>query len=91
MAQTHHIMLAALLFLGCASGPKPTPTSQAASANGERPAAELLASGRDAAARGDAVRAEQYLSLAIEQGADRREAMPLLLRHVFVARIFGQP
>lgn len=73
-------LIVALLMLGCASGPKLDPASQAAPGKDERPAAELVARGREAAARGDAVRAEQYLSFAIEQGADRRETMPLLLK-----------
>jgi hypothetical protein len=34
---------------------------------------------RSAAQRGDSVRAEQYLALAIDQGADRRRVMPVLL------------
>jgi tetratricopeptide (TPR) repeat protein len=42
-------------------------------------AGELFEAGRDAAARGDTVRAEQYLSAAIERGYDRGKALPVLL------------
>jgi Flp pilus assembly protein TadD len=73
------VLAAAVLLSGCASGPKPEPAAPASAAKDTRPASELVARGREAAARGDAVRAEQYLSLAIEQGADRRQVMPLLL------------
>ena len=73
-------LIAALLLLGCASGPKLEPPHQSSRPKDERPTVELVARGRDAAMRGDAVRAEQYLSLAIEQGADRRVVMPLLLK-----------
>lgn len=42
-------------------------------------AAFLMNEGRFAAARGDTVRAEQYIVLAIERGYDERRALPLLL------------
>lgn len=73
------LLAAAVLVMGCASGPKPEPANPAFPAKDNRPASELVARGREATTRGDAVRAEQYLSLAIEQGADRRRVMPLLL------------
>jgi hypothetical protein len=74
----YRLVLTAVLLGGCASGPRPDPATAADQAL--RPAAELVALGRKAASRGDAVRAEQYLALAIEQGADRRRVMPILLR-----------
>jgi Tfp pilus assembly protein PilF len=43
-------------------------------------AEDLFQAGRNAAARGDTVRSEQYLSAAIERGYDRGKALPLLLR-----------
>ncbi len=39
----------------------------------------LAAEGERAALRGDTVRAEQYLALAVERGYDERRALPLLL------------
>lgn len=73
-------LLTTLLLAGCVSGPKPEPANQGSQTKDSRPAAELIARGREAAARGDAVRAEQYLSLAIEEGADRRQVLPMLLQ-----------
>jgi Flp pilus assembly protein TadD len=75
------ILLAGALALGgCAAGPGPDPSTQGSLGNERQRADELLAKGQQAAARGDAVRAEQYLGLAIEQGADRRRVMPIMLR-----------
>lgn len=69
-----------LLSLGCSGSQVLTPQS-GASAGKETPSTtELVSQGRRAAEGGDAVRAEQYLSLAIEQGADRRVVMPILLQ-----------
>lgn len=69
--------LLALLLLGCASAPKP---AAVAPANDVPPAAELVAQGQGAAKRGDAVRAEQYLAMALQQGAEKSLVMPMLLR-----------
>lgn len=73
------ILATSLLTSGCASSHKPEPSVLASTVTDSRSASELVARGREAAVRGDAVRAEQYLSLAIDQGADRRQVMPLLL------------
>lgn len=73
-------LITTLLIAGCAGGPKLGPASPASDAKDSRPASELVARGREAALRGDAVRAEQYLSLAIENGADRRVVLPMLLQ-----------
>jgi tetratricopeptide (TPR) repeat protein len=51
----------------------------AESTSPDRGAAWYWNAGRSAAARGDTVRAEQYLSLAIERGLNQREVLPLLL------------
>lgn len=80
LALSRPLLVATLLLAGCASGPKPEPVNQAAPVKDNRPASELVARGREAASRGDAVRAEQYLSLAIEEGADRRVVLPMLLQ-----------
>jgi hypothetical protein len=84
MSRTH-VAIALLIFAasvieGCAASFGPEPSTQTSLATDQRPADELLARGQDAALRGDAVRAEQYLTLAIERGADRRIAIPRLLR-----------
>ena len=42
--------------------------------------AALFTRGREAAARGDSVRAEQYLALAIQRGYDEQRVLPVLLR-----------
>lgn len=63
---------------GCVSGPRPDPNTPVEKA--KCPSAELVVQGRRAASRGDAVRAEQYLAMALEQGADSRQVMPVLLR-----------
>src|SRR5204863_3868549 len=45
----------------------------------ENNASVLLERGKAFAAIGDHTRAEEYLAAAIDNGADRREALPLLL------------
>ncbi len=90
------LTLMALVLSGCAAGLRPGPGAAAADKD-RRSAAELVEMGRKAAARGDAVRAEQYLALAIEQGADRRRVMPILLRacllssHLRAALNYAEP
>ncbi|HMA92188.1 MAG TPA: hypothetical protein VKP30_05855, partial [Polyangiaceae bacterium] len=64
------------LLVSCARTPVVQATAMTAR---ESPVAELVARGREAAQRGDAVRAEQYLGLAIERGADAGAVLPLLL------------
>lgn len=73
------ILPLAIALAGCgAAGGRPEAASAESSAG--QSAVELFAAGREATQRGDAVRAEQYLSLAIERGYDPRLALPLLLR-----------
>jgi predicted Zn-dependent protease len=72
-------LIVAILLAACGNASTPEPRQSSTARNEQRTTAELVNSGREAASRGDAVRAEQYLSLAIEQGADRRQVMPLLL------------
>jgi tetratricopeptide (TPR) repeat protein len=75
------LIIAVLLLPACAAGPKrATDASVGRTPTVATPdAAELAERGRIAASRGDSVRAEQYLALAIERGADQRELLPLLL------------
>jgi predicted Zn-dependent protease len=64
----------ALTLAGCAAR-----QVAAGSTSVERTAAWYWNAGRSAAARGDTVRAEQYLSIAIERGFNQRDVLPLLL------------
>lgn len=41
---------------------------------------ELFSKGRSAAEQGDTVRAEQYLTMALEQGFDQKKILPLMLK-----------
>lgn len=72
------ILLLSALLCACASGPNIDPNHPASLEKAS--AAELLTVGRDAAQRGDSVRAEQYLAMAMEEGADARVVMPILLK-----------
>jgi tetratricopeptide (TPR) repeat protein len=67
------------LLAGCGAGSEPKAAAPNANPDG-KDAAALFADGREAAERGDAIRAEQYLSLALAQGYERSEVIPLLLR-----------
>jgi tetratricopeptide (TPR) repeat protein len=69
----------AFLLAGCAGSGEPKTTAPNANADG-RDAAAFFADGREAAERGDAIRAEQYLSLALAQGYERSAVIPLLLQ-----------
>jgi thioredoxin-like negative regulator of GroEL len=70
-------LFALLLSIGCSTRQVPAPQSAGKLAPNTT---DLVSQGQRAAERGDAVRAEQYLSLAIEQGAERRVVMPILLQ-----------
>ncbi len=73
--------LLALAFLGCAAGPAAPPAAPSSeAADSSEGGKQLLARGQEALQRGDSIRAEQYLSLALEQGAPRQKVVPLLLR-----------
>ncbi len=69
------LVLAALGCSGTVSEPPP-----AAGPRATAPGAELFEEGRRATERGDSVRAEQYLTLAVQSGYPREQALPLLLR-----------
>lgn len=64
---------------GCASSPSKI-ESQAEAVQGEQTPDKLLARGRAFARVGDLTRAEQYLSAALDAGADVGVALPMLLR-----------
>lgn len=72
-------VFALLGALGCASTtPNLPPAANVTFRDDE--AASLFQRGQAAARRGDSVRAEQYLSLAIDRGYDVERALPLLLQ-----------
>jgi tetratricopeptide (TPR) repeat protein len=66
-----------LAALGCAGAPESRALETPETAT---PGAELFEQGRRATLRGDSVRGEQYLTLAIQNGYPRDQALPLLLR-----------
>ncbi|HKO48564.1 MAG TPA: tetratricopeptide repeat protein [Polyangiaceae bacterium] len=73
------------LFLACVGCATTRPPAAAAGSSGDvdplqrQPPEALFERGEQSAARGDTVRAEQYLQLAIDKGYDRRRALPVLL------------
>lgn len=69
----------ALFLAGCGAANDPKIAAPSANAD-TRDAAAFFADGREAADRGDAIRAEQYLSLALAQGYEPSVAIPLLLQ-----------
>jgi tetratricopeptide (TPR) repeat protein len=69
----------AFLLVGCGAGSEPKVAASSANPD-TRDAAAFFADGREAAERGDAIRAEQYLSLALAQGYERSAVIPLLLQ-----------
>jgi tetratricopeptide (TPR) repeat protein len=64
---------------GCSSATPEARLPPASATNAEQ-AQALFQRGREAADRGDSVRAEQYFSLALERGYDSSRVLPLLLR-----------
>lgn len=66
------------VLVGCAGSQPRDVAAPDAELEGES-AAALFAKGQASARRGDSVRAEQYLQLAIQRGFDRQTALPVLL------------
>lgn len=76
------LLVAGLLLLGlsgCGSA-KPAARVTPPVATSAEQAQTFFQRGRDAADHGDSVRAEQYLSLALERGYDPSRVLPVLLR-----------
>ena len=73
---------AALFLMGCPANPPPKDQVQQdiAAANAEKTPDKLLARGKAFHQVGDLTRAEQYYAAAIQEGADPKEVLPLLLR-----------
>jgi tetratricopeptide (TPR) repeat protein len=68
-----------LALAGCSSATPQARVAPVSSSNAEQ-AQALFQRGREAAQHGDSVRAEQYLSLALERGYDAERVLPVLLR-----------
>ena len=75
----------ATLFAVVACGPpvRPPAAEQSAKVRSESSHEKLVARGKAFAQVGDLIRAEQYLSSALDHGADPDDVMPLLLRVCF--------
>lgn len=71
--------LLVVALAGCSSATPEAQVAPAPSSNAQQ-AQALFQRGREAAERGDSVRAEQYLSLALERGYDAGRVLPVLLR-----------
>jgi tetratricopeptide (TPR) repeat protein len=71
------------LAAGCGAPPDPPKTSPEAMSEAHDPAI-LFARGRGYVKSGDLNRAEEYLTAAIDAGADAKQVLPLLL-HVCIA------
>jgi len=73
------LFLAALSLSGCGAGTTAEPASPSSDST-SRNAAELFQRGEQAAEQGDTVRAEQYLSMALDRGFDEKKVLPIMLR-----------
>ena len=72
--------LCCLAALGCSeTTPRSAATGGAANGRNDN-AVRLFQQGQEAARNGDTLRAEQYLSLALEAGFDQRKILPLMLK-----------
>jgi tetratricopeptide (TPR) repeat protein len=73
------ISLSIALISGC--GASALPSAENSNDKAETvDGAELFRQGEEAANRGDTVRAEQYLSMAIERGYSEKKVLPIMLR-----------
>jgi len=70
------MVLFSLWLSGCATS---TPAPQAGPTD-TSDAASLFRWGHEAAKQGDTVRAEQYLSMALDRGFDEKKVLPIMLR-----------
>lgn len=73
-------LLVAVLALGCAKNETTRVRQTASTMEKEQRPEVLLERGKALAAIGDLVRAEQYLTAALERGADEAKVVPTLLR-----------
>ena len=76
------LAVVAFTMLGCPANPPPKDQVQQdiAAANAQKTPDKLLARGKAFHQVGDYTRAEQYYAAAIQEGADPKEVLPLLLR-----------
>jgi len=73
------LFLTTLSLWGCSARSTPT-AATAAGESASRDATELFRRGEQDAQQGDTVRAEQYLSMALERGFDEAKVLPIMLR-----------
>ncbi len=73
------LALVAALTMGCARGSGERTAANIQTFKSEQSPDKLYERGRAFAAVGDLTRAEEYFGAALEQGADPRKVMPLLL------------
>ena len=73
------VACALLMSQGCAASSGQALHRSLAQGPSPENAQRLLAYGKAFARRGDATRAEEYLNLALDHGADEREVTPLLI------------
>lgn len=79
-------IIATLFAAGCASTPGERVAKDVETVKEERTTEKLLERGKAFASVGDMTRAEQYLSAALDQGADEATVLPLLLRVCIAAK-----
>ncbi len=72
------LWLAALIAVGCAK-PEASPPAQTAAPKQPESAEDFYENGRQASARGDVLRAEQYFALALQHGYDRGKVVRSLV------------
>ncbi len=74
------LALCANTFGGCGPPPEPRVEQDIQKIERERQPDKLVQRGKAFAQRGDLTRAEQYLSAALDEGADPDQVVPLLMR-----------
>jgi tetratricopeptide (TPR) repeat protein len=76
------VVLVSVFAAGCPANPAPKDQVQQdiVAANSEKTPDKLLARGRAFQSVGDLTRAEQYYAAALQEGANPKEVLPLLLR-----------
>jgi tetratricopeptide (TPR) repeat protein len=72
--------VAVVALAACAKTPEARVAAEIKTFQEEETNAKLIGRGKAFASVGDYTRAEQYLAAALEQGADPKEVMPLLLK-----------
>ena len=77
---TRFLVILALGLPACGASGRPEPSTPAAAEAPQQERERLFQLGARAAKGGDSVRAEQYLSMALERGYPKERALPMLLQ-----------